>query len=139
MKNSYLDNNVIINDISIISNDETYIYKYIQNTDDCFNGFGEIYGSIIKRDQIKAWKYQNKNIMNLFVPFGSVKLVCYYDNNFFEVIMSEQNTKRITVKPNIYYGFKGIGEKNLILNLINNLHDENSSINKPLSHLAYEW
>ena len=77
--------------------------------------------------------------MNLFVPYGSVKLVCYYNNKFFEVIMSEQNTKRITVRPNIYYGFKGIGEKNLILNLINNIHDENSSINKPLSHLSYEW
>lgn len=139
MKNYYLDNNVIVNDINIISSDDAHIYKYIQNTDECFNGFGEIYGSLIKKDQIKAWKYQNKNIMNLFVPYGSVKLVCYYNNKFFEVIMSEQNTKRITVRPNIYYGFKGIGEKNLILNLINNIHDENSSINKPLSHLSYEW
>ena len=139
MKNSYLNNNVIINNINIISSDEVYIYKYIQNNDECFNGFGEIYGSIIRRDQIKAWKYQNKNTMNLFVPFGSVKIVCYHDNNFFEVIVSEQDSKRITIKPNIYYGFKGIGEKNLIINLINNLHDENSSMNKPSNYFAYEW
>ena len=76
--------------------------------------------------------------MNLFVPFGEVKLVCYYENNFCEVIISEKNNKRVTVKPKVYYGFKGIDKKNLIINLIDNLHD-NSSLNKPLSYFDYRW
>ena len=47
-------------------------------------------------------------------------------NRFQEIVISKRNYKRITVPPNIWFGFKGIGkENNLVVNLSNIEHSEN--------------
>ena len=81
--------------------------------------------------------------LNLVVPVGEVKFVFYYpelDNKFHEEVIGENNYKRITVPPEIWFGFKGESHSSsLVLNVANIKHDPNEVQNEPISRFNYEW
>ena len=85
--------------------------------------------------------------MNLIVPSGEVKFVFFDDrdnskitNIFQEIVISKSNYKRITVPPNIWFGFKGIGkENNLVVNLSNIEHSDDEVERKKINEINYKW
>lgn len=139
MKKLFFDGKIIIKSLESIKSDDLHIVKFIDKKTDNYHQFGELYGSYIEKNKIKAWKVQKKNTMNLFVPFGKVKIVCSFDNKFLEFILSASNHISLFIKPGIFYGFKGINKKSLILNLIDNIHDDSLIDQKPLTFLDYNW
>lgn len=139
MRKLYLNNKVIVNDIKEIQTANAQISKFINKKDNDFYGFGELYGSIIKKNEIKAWKMQKLNTMNIFVLIGSVKFVFSDKKNTFQISINSKNNKRITVLPGIFYGFKGLVNKSMVINLINNTHDEKKNTKKPLDYIDFNW
>ena len=47
---------------------------------------------------------------------------------------------RLTVPPNIWFGFKGLTlGMNLVANIANIIHDPFESQKLPISHFSYNW
>lgn len=112
----------------------------IKSSDSGFMGFGEAYFSMIGQSQIKAWKLHTKMTMNLVVPIGAVDFVFFDSVNFKTVRASKETYVRITVAPNIWFGFKGAGhEHSLILNLANIEHDPIESRRLSIGDIPFNW
>ena len=130
-------------DIKQISLPDGDVMHVLKKSEDSFSKFGEVYFSWIKKNKIKGWKKQQLNTMNLVVPIGMVKFVFFKNkihNGVFSIIIGEKNYKRITVPPNMWYGFKNMASKDsLILNFIDHEHDSNSVDNKNLEYFDYNW
>jgi len=103
----------------------------MKKTDDGYTDFGEIYFSYILKNKIKAWKIHKKMTLNLIVPSGSVRFNFIQVSseglidNRMEITVSSDNYCRITVPPNIIFGFKGIGkDANIIANIADITHSD---------------
>jgi dTDP-4-dehydrorhamnose 3,5-epimerase len=124
-----------------IYNTKGDIYHAIKKSDDGFNGFGEAYFSTIHKNEVKGWKKHTKMSLNLIVPMGEIKFVIYNKRTkeFFSAILSQGNYQRLTVRPGVWVAFKGLDEKNMLLNIASIEHDPNEAINIELSEIKYEW
>lgn len=125
--------------------DILHVLKKNENT---FSEFGEAYFSFVKKNKIKAWKRHFRMTLNLSVPIGEVKFVLHDKrigsktfNNFFEIYLSRNNYYRLTIPPNIWFGFKGLKDENIILNISNILHDPQEQENKlhESCEINYNW
>lgn len=131
---------VKINDLNIIKHTDGDIYHCLKNDDNGFSEFGEIYFTCINYKKIKAWKKHTLMTMNLVVPYGEVKFVFHKNEEFFEITLSQKNYKRLTVSPNIWFGFKGLGESfSLVANIANIKHDPLESEKLGLKEIKYIW
>ena len=128
------------NQIKKISNSEGDIIKILSQQDQNYKGFGELYTSSINNKTIKAWKCHQKMTLNLRVILGEVKFV-FSDGktNFKEFILSSKDLFLITVPPKIWYGFEGLDEFSLILNLTDLVFDENEILRKKIKDIKYDW
>ena len=116
-----------------------YVLKGINKKDNFFFGFGEIYFSFVKKNQIKGWKKHNKMKMNLIVPIGTVEFRFYSEkeNEYRNIIIGEKNYKRLFVPSGIWFAFKGHEKRNLIINLSNIIHSQNESSREKLNFLKF--
>ena len=133
---------IIENDLKVIPVEGGDVKHFLKADENSFNGFGEAYFSFIKKGKIKGWKMHTKMTMNLVVPVGQVGFVFYNEQtSSFKVFkIGENNYKRLTVPPNIWFGFKGIGlYSNLVVNLSNIIHDPKESKKSELSKLIFDW
>ena len=131
-----------VEDLKVIPVEGGDVKKFLRSDEDSFYGFGEAYFSFIKEGKIKAWKLHTEMTMNLVVPIGEVGFVFYYENcSSFEVFkIGTKNYKRLTVPPNIWFGFKGLGlYSNLVVNLSNIVHDPSESKKSDLSKIKFDW
>lgn len=113
----------------------------MRSTDAGYMDFGEAYFSLIKNEEIKAWKCHLRMTMNLVTPIGSVKFVFMdSDGKFREEVVGDVQYARITVPPGIWFGFKGLAKPHsLILNIADTLHDPVEVERKMLSEIDYAW
>ena len=138
---------IIYEKLKIINVNKGDVLRGLKSNEIAYNGFGELYFSEVNFGEIKAWKKHKKMIMNLIVPSGKVKFVFFDDREntlikkrFEEIIISKINYKRITVPPNIWFGFKGIGkENNLVVNLSNIEHSDDEVERKEINEINYKW
>jgi len=133
--------------LKIIEHPMGDVFHGLKKSDDGYKGFGEAYFSTIKHKVIKPWKKHVKMTLNLIVPIGEIRFVMH-DNRensetngqFFEVTLSLKNYCRLTVPPNIWVSFQGIGTTdNLLLNIANLEHDPNEIVRGELDLFAYDW
>lgn len=133
--------------LKIIKNSSGDVMHGLKSSESQFDGFGEAYFSKILKNEIKGWKAHKKMTMNLIVPFGEVKFVLYDDRDisktkkqFYVCTLSKTNYKRITIPPNIWLAFQGIGfSKSIIFNLANIEHDDNEVLKKDIAEIKYDW
>ena len=85
--------------------------------------FSEIYFSFINFNRVKAWKRHKEMTLNLIVPIGKVRFV-FFDpvngmmGNYAFIDLSRSNYKKLTVPPNIWFGFKGLQRgQNMLANI----------------------
>ena len=88
------------------------VFHAMKNTDDGYNGFGEVYFSKIEPNAIKAWKRHKEMTLNLVVPVGKIRFVLYDDrkfsnsyDRFYEVTLSKEKLLPIDGTPNDLDGF----------------------------------
>ena len=107
------------------------IYKFLSRNDKFFKKFGEIYISEIKKNSIKGWNYHLQNKFHLAVISGKVKFHFIKERNrkFYskKIILSSNNYKLLVISPKIFFSFKGIDKKNLIINFLQNPHQKKES------------
>jgi len=132
---------VILTSLKQIHNQKGDVFHAMKKSDNGFDGFGEAYFSTINKNDIKGWKKHTEMTLNLVVPVGEIEFVIFDDvvNDFLNVRLSQNNYHRLTVRPNLWMAFKGIGDNNMLLNIASIEHDPKESVNLELDEIAYEW
>ncbi len=132
---------IISKELKIIKNNYGDILHGIKSSESEFKSFGEAYFSKVKYKKIKAWKKHISMTCNLIVPIGKVHFVCVDSSlKYFSETIGEDNYKRLTIPPGIWFGF--IGLKNpfsLILNLADIEHDTNEMKKINQDKINYDW
>tara|TARA_B100000886_G_C20424588_1_gene493288 strand:- start:3936 stop:4352 length:417 start_codon:yes stop_codon:yes gene_type:complete len=130
---------VIIKKIIPIQNSKGKIIKFLDTSSKSYQGFGEVYFSYIKKNNIKAWKL-NKNVTsNLIVPVGKVLIVIYDQNEKLILKRFVFAGTTVLIPPLFYYGFMGIEENNLIVNFLNKKYTSKNAHNYQLSKFNFNW
>ena len=132
---------VIVTSLRRIINPKGDIFHAMKKSDPGFNSFGEAYFSTVYKDNIKGWKKHTKMTLNIVVPFGEIEFVIYNEKtkNFFNIRLSQNNYKRLTLSPGLWMAFKGLSDENMLLNLASMEHDPNEAINCDIEGIEYEW
>ena len=138
---------VILTPLKQIVNPKGDLYHALKKSDNGYKSFGEAYFSTVIKDEIKGWKKHTVMVLNLIVPIGAVKFIIYDDridsstkNQFFSLILSQENYQRLTVPAGVWMAFKGIGEDlNMLLNIASIEHDPSEAITKQLTDINYTW
>lgn len=115
------------------------VFHAMKASDDGFCGFGEAYFSTVNMGYIKGWKKHSEMTLNLVVVTGEIEFVVYDGDSFFNVKLSKDNYQRLTIKPNLWLAFRGIGDENILLNLASIEHNSNESENEKLDDFDYNW
>lgn len=133
---------IIITPLSRIKVQGGDVLHGMKKSDLGFNEFGEAYFSIVEFNAVKAWKKHLTMTLNLVVPSGEVKFVFLAETgNYREIIIGESNYCRLTVPPNLWFGFVGQSEcsLNLVLNISDILHDPNEVVRADKNSFNYKW
>ena len=140
MENSNI-NSIQLSKLDRIKLENGDVLHGLKNSETSFKGFGEAYFSLIKYKKIKAWKKHREMTLNLIVPFGMVKVgLIDSKNRKKELTIGEENYYRLTVPPNIWFGFQGISKTpSLVLNLANLPHDPAEVERKMKEEIYFNW
>ena len=138
---------VILTPLKQIVNPKGDLYHALKKSDNGYKSFGEAYFSTVIKDERKGWKKHTVMVLNLIVPIGAVEFIIYDDridsstkNQFFSLILSQENYQRLTVPAGVWMAFRGIGEDlNMLLNIASIEHDPSESITKQLTDINYTW
>lgn len=138
---------VILTPLKQIVNPKGDLYHAMKQSDNGYKSFGEAYFSTVTKDEIKGWKKHTVMVLNLIVPIGAVEFIIYDDridsstkNQFFSLILSQENYQRLTVPAGVWMAFRGIGEDlNMLLNIASIEHDPSEAISKQLTDINYTW
>lgn len=135
-----------LNKLKIIENKNGNIFHFLKSNEKSFKGFGEVYISTIKANSIKAWKKHSKMTCNFIVPIGNIKIVVFDDrknspseNEIHEFILSPKNYFRLTIPPNIWFGFSSLSkEDSFLINFADILHDPDEKIDKGQNFIEFK-
>ena len=138
---------IIITSLNTIWQSDGNIRHVIKKGDIGYINFGEAYFSNINKNSIKAWKKHKQMTCNLVVPSGYVRFVMYDDRSesstkgmFDEVILSEENYKRLTIPPDIWFGFQSIKPiTSIILNIASIKHNPDEVVRKGIEEIYFNW
>jgi dTDP-4-dehydrorhamnose 3,5-epimerase len=128
-----------LNDIKV---DNGNVMHALRNFDPGFCGFGEAYFSWVKSGAVKAWKFHKINTMNLVVPSGLVKFVLFDEKSgvFRQEIIGLGNYARLTIPPQIWFGFKGVFEhQSLILSISDHPHQPDEVKKADQNQFDFSW
>ncbi|MEM3828797.1 MAG: dTDP-4-dehydrorhamnose 3,5-epimerase family protein [Conexivisphaerales archaeon] len=113
---------VQITKLDVIPDERGAILHMLRSTDSIFEKFGEIYFSKVYPGVVKGWHIHRRITLNYAVPVGMIKLVLYDDREdsptkgaIMELFIGEENYQLVTIPPNVWNGFKGVGMKAAIV------------------------
>ena len=124
-----VDNIIKYTSLKKISHPLGDVWHAIKSSDSEYAGFGEAYFSFIEKGKIKGWKKHKKATLNLIVPVGEIKFFAYDEkqedkySKLSSFTLSEENYFRLTVPSGIWLAFKGLKERNMLLNVSDYSHD----------------
>lgn len=140
---------VKITQLKVIPDERGTIFHMLRNDDKVFESFGEIYFSKVYPEVVKGWHLHKKITLNYAVPVGMIKLVLFDDREssstkgeLMELFIGEENYVLVTIPPNVWNGFKGIGlEIAMVANCSTIPHDPNEIIRlDPVNNnIPYDW
>lgn len=140
---------VRVTPLRVIPDERGQIMHMLRRDDPAFQEFGEIYFSTVYPGAIKAWHIHSRMTLNYAVPFGRIKMVLYDDRpgsktggELQEIFLGPSNYQRVTVPPNVWNGFKGLGtEVAIVANCATLPHDpaEISRTDPFNSSIPYDW
>jgi len=110
---------ILVTPLKRIKTEGGDVMHALKNSENGYNGFGEVYFSWVEQGAIKAWKCHQSMTLNLVVPLGEVRFVFYCkallaeqiyqpDNEFRIEKIGNERYSRITVPPGIWFGFQGL-------------------------------
>ena len=112
--------------LKVIKNKKGDILKYLNKKSSFFKKFGESYFNEIFKNEIKGWNYHSKYTCLLSVIFGKIEFK--YKKNLNgktkKIILSRKRFSLLIVPPKIWFSFKGLEKKSIVINTIDGLHDD---------------
>ena len=147
MGNEKLIEEILINNEKVIHHNKGNIFHILKKNQEGYHGFGEVYFSKIKFNNIKAWKKHYEMICNFVVVHGIIKIVVFDNrdksktkNLFNEFVLSKDNYCRLTIPAGLWYGFKGVEEcDNILLNFSNIKHNPAEQVSQEINLITYKW
>ena len=134
---------ILVTPLKRISTNGGDVMHALKNTDQGFNGFGEVYFSWVEQGAIKAWKCHQRMTLNLVVPLGVVRFVFHLPEQkkkFRTEKIGNNNYSRLTVPPGIWFGFQGIASgSSLLVNVADLEHDPDEVLRKSKSEFRLDW
>ena len=140
---------VSIHPLKRIPDERGKVMHMLRRDDPWFEKFGEIYFSVVYPGVIKGWHLHKVMTLNYAVVDGAIKIVLYDERESSpskgevqEIFAGEDNYSLVTIPPNIWNGFKGIGVKPAIVaNCATEPHDPSEIIRvDPFSKkIPYDW
>ncbi len=125
------------------------VMQMLRRDDPWFERFGEIYFSVVYPGVVKGWHLHKVMTLNYAVIVGRIKLVLYDEREdsptrgkLQEIFAGEDNYCLITVPPNVWNGFKGIGvEPAIVANCATEPYDPSEIVRSdPFSdRIPYAW
>ena len=134
-------NDILITNLNTINTAGGNVLHGMKNIDNGFKGFGEAYFSFIEYGKIKAWKKHTKMTLNLIVPVGKIKFVFYSEDfrNYRTETIGDGNYVRLTVPPNIWFGFQGLSKpRSLLMNISDILHDPTEAVRLDINYIDFK-
>lgn len=133
-----------------ISDERGSVLHVLRSDSPDFLKFGECYISEIFPNAIKAWKMHKRQTQNIAVPAGRVKIVIFdprVKSDTFKNIMEftvgrPDSYFRITIPPDIWYGFQSVSENPaLIVNCSDIPHEKSEStlLEYDTNLIPYKW
>jgi dTDP-4-dehydrorhamnose 3,5-epimerase len=140
---------VRIRPLAQIPDERGKIMKMIEETDEGFERFGEIYFSCVYPGVVKGWHLHKRMTLNYACVSGMIKLVLYDDRDSSptrgetqEIFMGEDDYKLVTIPPLVLNGFKGIGtQAAIVANCSTMPHDPDEivRVDPHDSDIPYDW
>ncbi len=125
------------------------VMQMLRRDDPWFERFGEIYFSVVYPGVVKGWHLHKVMTLNYAVIVGRIKLVLYDERKdsptrgkLQEIFAGEDNYCLITVPPNVWNGFKGLGvEPAIVANCATEPYDPSEIVRlDPFSErVPYDW
>ena len=134
----------------IIPDERGKIMHIMKSCDEQFNSFGEVYCSTVYPGVVKGWHMHKKMTLNYIVLKGNIKFVLYDDRHdsptykqIQVIYIGENKYVMVTVPPNVWNGFMGIGIKEaFIINFTDIPHDPDEIVRmNPHQNdiINYDW
>jgi len=140
---------VKITQLTVIPDERGAIFHMLRDDDKVFESFGEIYFSKVYPGVVKGWHLHKKMTLNYAVPVGMIKLVLFDDREnsptrgeLMELFIGEQNYVLVTIPPNVWNGFKGIGLEVAMVANCSTIHydpDEIIRLDPLNNNIPYDW
>jgi dTDP-4-dehydrorhamnose 3,5-epimerase len=125
------------------------VMQMLRRDDPWFDRFGEIYFSLVYPGVVKGWHLHKVMTLNYAVITGRIKLVLYDEREksptrgeLQEIFSGEDSYCLITVPPNVWNGFKGLGvQPAVVANCSTDPHDPSEIVRlDPFSdRIPYDW
>ena len=125
------------------------VMQMLRRDDPWFERFGEIYFSVVYPGVVKGWHLHKVMTLNYAVITGRIKLVLYDEREqsptrgeLQEIFSGEDSYCLITVPPNVWNGFKGLGvQPTVVANCSTDPHDPSEIVRlDPFSdRIPYDW
>jgi dTDP-4-dehydrorhamnose 3,5-epimerase len=132
-----------------IPDDRGKVMHMLRSDASWFDGFGEIYFSVVNPGAVKAWRLHKKMVLNYAVPIGRIKLVLYDDREgsktryqIQEVTTGEEEYFLIKIPAFIWTGFQGLGStRSIVANCSTLPHDPDEIVRLDLKDekIPYQW
>jgi dTDP-4-dehydrorhamnose 3,5-epimerase len=140
---------VAVRPLKQIADERGKVMHMLRKDDPWFEKFGEIYFSVVYPGVIKGWHLHKIMALNYAVVSGMIKLVLYDDREgspsrgqLQEIFTGQDNYALITIPPNVWNGFKGIGTiPAIVANCATIPHDPGEIVRlDPFSKsIPYDW
>jgi dTDP-4-dehydrorhamnose 3,5-epimerase len=125
------------------------VFHMLRADSPLFEGFGEVYFSLVAPRAVKAWKRHQRMVQNFAVPVGAIRLVLFDDRNdsatrgvLQELEVGEDRYVLVRIPPLVWYGFQGLGPNaSLIANCATIPHDpaEVDRLSPEDPAIPYSW
>ena len=141
---------VIVHPLRQIPDERGRVMHMLRASDPHFQGFGEIYFSVVYPGAVKGWHLHTRMILNYAVPHGRIKMVLYDGRDgspskgrLQELFLGADHYALVQVPAGVWNGFKGIGtEPALVANCATIEHDPGEIQRMDPHHndlIDYDW
>jgi len=126
-----LINGVLVKKLNPILDERGYLQECFRSDWPMFKKFGQAYITVAFPNVVKAWHYHKIQTDNMVCIVGNAKLVLSDDRKesstykkINEIFFGEKNPLLVTIPPNIWHGFKAVGNKKMmVLNVPTELYN----------------
>lgn len=119
---------VIVQSLKLLPNDRGHLMEIQRDDDPAFPGFGQAYVTSTYQGVIKAWYRHHRQIDQITVAKGLLKLVLYDDRKDSAtqgevqvIYLGESAPKLVQIPRLVWHGFQAVGESSALAVHLNSI------------------